>query len=507
MIEYVENALAAFGLLPSPSGTWDCLKQKCGQPGPCLASTAADTQGAVLAPVVMLTFTDGESVLTVGNESLKSSGNTACIKSFEMGIQDGVSAEMEVFDEQGGEFHKFESKTLRGICPNTKGKIKFGWIITKCDGTSDSILCNTFYVILKEVNVTFADGKVSYKLQFKDVVAATVPNSREDAAIGKEDEKISLEEASKKMFTDDCPKIEIKNDRVQGGDPWKWDTGGGGEVKSCWHASGQNKLAAFKRWADSFCTSGKMKGFFPMVDWTKESAMTFWEDPQPNCLGENDARKHKGTLVVGGGKYSNVISFSPTIKYVAAMQAQQTGGASGGPVTGEDIKKKGEGDDQSIDKKCEKNPLQGMSWTNPVNPPAAEAMGTKNYPQWSSKNSEANLKADGNKNSNVMPIEAEVKIIGDPITFMSPINQVGTFVSIVVINPIHLRLKEKCDSWLAQPAINEVMTNDKWLVKGVSHSIKEGSYVTTLKVFLGEVTPKYGNSQCGYAPLSKAANK
>jgi hypothetical protein len=95
-------------------------------------------------------------------------------------------------------------------------------------------------------------------------------------------------------------------------------------------------------------------------------------------------------------------------------------------------------------------------------------------------------------------ITAELRILGDP---RQPFCEDGLKrpVSIVAINPFHIQqnVNAGCGEWLAIPGCNEILSNKQWLVNGINHSIKEGNYTTTLKLFLAAP----GNQQGKNEPL------
>jgi hypothetical protein len=80
-------------------------------------------------------------------------------------------------------------------------------------------------------------------------------------------------------------------------------------------------------------------------------------------------------------------------------------------------------------------------------------------------------------------IEAEMRIQGDPQ--LDDMMKLKTkTVAIIVINPFHLASGANGIDWLVPSPCNDVLSNKNWRVTGVSHEIKEGSYTTTLKLFL-----------------------
>ncbi len=56
----------------------------------------------------------------------------------------------------------------------------------------------------------------------------------------------------------------------------------------------------------------------------------------------------------------------------------------------------------------------------------------------------------------------------------------------IVLNPFATSKSQgaECLSYLTGDACNNILTRSGWTIIGVSHSIREGSYITTLKLRL-----------------------
>jgi len=87
-----------------------------------------------------------------------------------------------------------------------------------------------------------------------------------------------------------------------------------------------------------------------------------------------------------------------------------------------------------------------------------------------------------------MPIEAEMKILGNPHReFIDPQFIFQRTCSVIFINPFSLDKSasaDLCGDWLADPPVNQLLTNKDWFVQGITHTIRDGKYTTTLKLFL-----------------------
>jgi hypothetical protein len=90
----------------------------------------------------------------------------------------------------------------------------------------------------------------------------------------------------------------------------------------------------------------------------------------------------------------------------------------------------------------------------------------------------------------VHAIEAELRVQGDPSPWLcSPIAGFGRCVGIIFINPFFLRedvIEGNCPAFkqTTDNVCNNFLTNKGWFVKGVEHQIREGSYITTIKLAL-----------------------
>ena len=85
------------------------------------------------------------------------------------------------------------------------------------------------------------------------------------------------------------------------------------------------------------------------------------------------------------------------------------------------------------------------------------------------------------------PIEAELRVQGDPSDWLcTPQLAYGRNVALIVINPFSLTSGKDCPEWsvLNTGSCNEILTNRAWFILGADHQIREGSYVTTLKIVL-----------------------
>jgi hypothetical protein len=280
-----------------------------------------------------------------------------------------------------------------------------------------------------------------------------------------------------------------------------------------WDTHGRNPLAAIQSWlghgvlADTligerigkgitfnYDSSGSCESSAKQrdEDQVAEGSLILWANANPNCIAENQTYggRLKALYIVNGGKCSPVFSFTPNIKwnFTAAMGA----GGNTGPEFGQQ---------HNARENIRFNPCavfgeapryQGSTPNNLRDRSfggSAERMHIISMAE--------HLRANYLHNS----IEAELRVQGDPSPWLcSPIYGYGRTVAILFINPFFLRMPESspfdCGQWSNElietnregddykTSCNEILSNRNWFIKGVDHQIKEGSYITILKIIL-----------------------
>lgn len=468
-----------------------------------------------MAPVAKVIFASKgkDFVITMGLKSCPDVNNTAALKSLEFGGSDGAAVEIIIIDEKGGEFDKFEQTIVRNVCKGeVQMKVQYGWAYTDSNGNVKSDLSGFIYCILIEYSVQFEPtGMIKYTLSGKDQMHVVFP-AREDEVFGDDKNKMHLEDAIVQLGNKNDPKIKFEFKRhVPNSVPKDWHfKDWPDKPKSVWHSNGTNKLSIVKEWSKDYLTD-QDKGFVPIYDWTKtEPTCTLWEDTK-TCNGAT-ACESKRTYIVNGGRDSNVISFTPTMKYSAAFLSKGTGGGVGST-----------GGDKALDKKDpEAKAKNECPWfTDKSDKKIGATTSVSHSPHV--KNSEGQdgniaiqmraqdkkLEAEQGVNSFLIgPITADLKIKGDTSDiFMNPMVIHNTKLSIVVINPQYLdSAAMTCDSWLAEPPVNQVLSNKEWLITEAQHSINESTFTTTLKLLLMyEPNKQYGEN--GYQPSSQGCKE
>ncbi len=433
--------------------------------------------GAIYSPFVKVTFTNSGDTYTVGNNSSPNQANHACIKSFQYGASNGHGFVLEIFDEQGSSFDLFMQKLNKRVCGAEKDYnmvIDFGWIIDYCDGrkgvhkVSDYGGALTFMGI--NIEATYDGGKIKFTIQGKDMLSRVFDN-RTDEPEGSDDQKIRLFPAMKRVFKNRCPSLKIRLLRRRGKTlvPWKFLNSDGGPdgPMGVWPADQQNVLSVVRKWLNSFTTDRKL-GVTPIANPAAgEPEIIFMEDFRL-APRESAAGRSLGTYIVGGD-CSPVISFQPTAKWILKNEGGNFGGVGG--FTQRPIKPRRElkrrGGDQTFIA-----PPQNDILFRPPDDVADKFQRAVAAQEAANKWIEL-----------TEPIEAELKIQGNP--FFAHVDQfTGSFISIVVINPHHIFGIENqtCGEWLALPPCNRFYSDQNWIINAVDHSMREGSYVTTLKV-------------------------
>lgn len=428
--------------------------------------------------------------VSVGNKSAPFHHNTAVIKSFKYGSSTlgGAGCTVEIYDEEGTSFQAWIERLNRSLVNaatrDYKMRVQFGWTATNCNGSTTMIpACGSpwelvsppLYFLPQNITSIYEGGKIKYTIQGLDMMQR-VFESRAERVYGSTPARISLKQAIRQLFADNIPAINSVKflRRETNAPPAEWGfsqrNGGFDGPLGVYTSDQQNALATARKWLTGF-TTDRDKGI--VASWNSTSPipeLIFWEDPFPGCSQSVNAdTRSLGTYIVNGGNQSSVISFAPSVQW-NFMYAGRAGGP-GGPGSAQPAKMQGQCDIQATGTQTSISPY---NWDIGLAPPEDQA---RNTAQASAAHERANM--------TYQPITAELKIQGDP-SFVNPLTLVGGFVALVVINPFHLdnNLSGNCSQWIARPTCNPVFSNKAWMIKGVDHDIREGSYCTTLSLFL-----------------------
>lgn len=471
-------------------------------------------EGNTLSPWVQITLDkpkeDGVGgSITVGNKSFPSNDNTAVIKSFELGKSDGIQCRVVIQDEQGGSFVKFAEALLKDYkCAKSPFymKVEFGWISSNCDVPSSINQSDPYYLKLGMMETNFENGKFQYEATGIDVFSVGQEGGSERCIGGEGDQGVHLRDAIEQFLTEDPPPTieSIKFCKVLQGncipvafeDGEKSDENGRSASwkgpKSKWLCQGQDKLRVVMRWLEGY-RSENNKSFVPFYDASKPGGeIIFWEDPKPQC-GETLNDNCVGMYIVNGGKDSSVVAFNPSFKWDFSMLSSVGGNLSTQTIdpTNNNAKTKGRDDCPTLSRS--NNPGAGHGSSTPDSSNHNELFGEEGTEKMRKAN-DAMFKAMRPADM----ITADLIIVGDPK--ITPLKNLNKFVSIAFINPFHLLGSLSifnlggplstafdavgCGEWVALPTCNEVLSNDKWIVRSITHKIDLGKYNTILSVFL-----------------------
>ena len=436
--------------------------------------------GAIYTPFVDVKI--GDIHITMGNKSSPAYKNHAAVSSFTYGFEPGTSsfgADIEIVDSGGTAYRdiiRAINKTITNAATEAAGiNLDFGWIIQDCNGKVDSkwtanqIGKTKITGFLAEAEQTFENAIIKLKIKIR---APTVqsPDVPQDIIIGDENNKRTLKSAIIEIFTKYEPKysgvrFESKDSDGKGGFKefeFKNSDGGPDGPLGVWTSSQQNTISAVRSWLNSVTTSNDL-GILLEYD-ANNYEMVLKESPfgQPSC------QYNLGTYIVNGGNCSPVLEFNPTIKWLPTAStgavsgsATSAGGAQLAPVE-ENVQKAG----------SHAAPAQQQHESHFRNPDDIASKAAEAF----SAQYDANYLVE----TPYAPFDAQLKIMGDPY-FANLTSFTGKEVSIIVLNPF--RTKTDC-TWISEPTCNQVLSNKHYLIKGVSHQITEGSFVTTLHVFM-----------------------
>lgn len=439
--------------------------------------------GAILGPYVKIGFGGEGQEITVGNKS-SAPDHHAVIKSFEYGFSNGAGIKVEIFDEEGSRFKTFVERLNKALARANDDYTmfcEFGWIRQDCNGNVTLDKTTDYGGMLHflpiKIETAYEQGKIKYTLEgadFQDRIA----ENRIERNQGREDNKIPLKQALRRLFQENEPRVlNVLFQRADGSE-WCFKNADGGceGPKAVWPADQQNALATARKWIAPLSTSDD-KGI--ILQWNPAedtSTIVFLEDPKP-APGESPdcCKRNIGTYIVNGGNCSPVLSFNPTINWNLGGNAG-SGGGQPGAASGGGVKQEGR-EGLNVERVGSQTSLAVNQNDNMWRP----------NDQILPKAQDAHAHHEAAVRFREVPqsITADLKIQGDPkLAFpLGSRGLVGKTVSIIVINPFHVMGGENCE-WIANPVCNETLSNKKWEIISANHQIKEGSYVTILKVFL-----------------------
>jgi hypothetical protein len=464
---------------------------------------------AILAPYVSIGFGGDFKEITVGNDS-SPPDNHAMILSMEYGVSEGNGVKIEILDEEGGKFRRVIDRLNKSIAlaDNNSNRmfLEFGWIKQDCQGNISRDV-TTYYggilaFLLMSIEVNFEGSKIRYSITGKDL-GDRIAENRLEKNEGREDHKKSLKQAISDMYKNNYPRV--KNIKFIKSDESTWNfknsDGGPNGPYAVWTTDQQNALAVSRKWIAPLSTRDD-RGVLIRTDPTDPDSLIFLEDPIPGPDENPDCCKtNVGTFIVNGGNCGDVISFTPSFSWVLANNGGSGGGAGGG-ASGNNVKNEGRKDSNKEKVGVQTHIIASQNAT--MYRPNDQIIPKE---QDANANHDDAVRIQENKSA----IEAELKIIGNPI-FAHPFKFIAKSVSIIVVNPFSIIGGGDC-MWLAQPPCNEILSNKAWMIKGINHQIRGGSYVTIIKLFLAapnsevEIGEPLGGIGCGVYTPPNISNK
>ncbi len=490
-------------------GSTQCLAKPCSN-FLCRNGIKSAIDAEAIAPFVRVGICNekDDKGITVGNRSSPLTDNRAVISSLQYGQDNGIGAVIEIVDEEGGMFHKFFDKILVSMREATAKyviNIQWGWVASRCDTAVDfegqkplSESC-VHTLILTKINIK-VESVLTFTLECTDTMQPAMETRHaKKHGTDQPQQKLRLKEAIKKACELNNPPIKVVEYRRKGPpsinkktglarspeDAWEFKD----DPKCVWEGNQQTILGVLHRWIRPF-TTDQDKGV--KIAWRDTNGckptLVLWEDGNPPCNKKNtcDQSRSIGNYIVNGGRCSPVIEFNPQIKWNWAVVAN-----TGGGVNKDDASNLPQRDDKD---ECDFDDVlngQGAGSTthNVVDRPAVCVYGKE-----AGNKVRKHDKRHHRANRTYESIRGELRIQGDP-SLDDPIQLKFATAGIIVINPFHLSNKSGtgCPEWLpsgvsgsalANSTCNEILSNQCWIVNGVSHEIRLGSYTTTLNLFL-----------------------
>lgn len=494
-------------------GCWDYWKE---DPGYKLPES-----GHVLAPWVAISFIDQSNpdtpAVTVSNHSSPSTDpeHAAVIKSFTFGHQDGTKATVLIHDVQGGNFEAFmRHLTKDWVCikGNLAGiwmKLSFGWTKSNCKMPDDVARSQCYYLVVDSIETNFSEGKFIFDVTGIDLGPRVFEGATEFEKGGEGQEAVYLMDAAKQyMCNHQAPNFgNVDFRRIENGitlssnkgdkifwsptnDPQEEIKG----LKMKYVSHGRDKIHTLRAWASQNSSYGTRRGFHGVYDPTKPNGgeIVFWELQNPECNLFNP-ELHLGTYIVNGSKSSPVIEFNPKIRWNFSSVTSTGGNQSDQKALAFPT----DGSKNPGHKCLPREQVDGAGGKTETHPTDGEGdrHGSRNVVE-SGTNDHTDKKTtriDAYEN-----IGADLVVVGDP-TLPDPVMSKNYFVSIVVINPFAIvpNRGSKCGEWMSGPVCNAVLSNNAWMVHGISHTIEAGKYTSTITVNL----PTPGTNLASYLPL------
>lgn len=459
---------------------------------------------AVLAPFVRMGLSSGEASITVGNQSSPNFNNAAVVKSLQIGGSTGAGVNIEIVDQDGGSFAEFIKKLYTiSTSPNPVLTVYWGWVSQNCPGgpgagdtgpnpscdpsdDSATMSCQHTFTLMNISSTYQGNGLFKFMLEGIDLMGAfhdvNVPG-----IIGSDDnsKKVTMEEALKQVFATKT-NLNIKFVKWQGGSETKLtyfdDAGemGAGGLSGVWTGYNENLLSVLYKWIKKQL-SDDGKGFNIVYNSAADPPeLVIMETLKPRNDQELSTVIQEDTVatyLVNAGNCSPVLSFSPNIKYVGITFTK--GGTAGGSGRGGALRDFSPIPSEKTGAEKGDTIQTGAIGGTTVDRQRKEAYGNK---QATVKTQEYDM-AHQHATYWAQGMEAELRVQGDP-SFGNFYKLLNKYISLIVFNPFNIGGTGTC-SWIrSQGDCNAAYSSAAWMIRGVSHEIRDGSYTTTFKLAL-----------------------
>lgn len=413
-------------------------------------------------------------------------------------------------------------------------QLQWGWSLQKCSGSAPQIVASPIITFMSiGVQAEFRNGLVVFTIDAIDMMQVAF-KMRSNGVYGTDRNPMPAGVALATMMWDGPPRMDVElikaeaaaankpANQSQGADPptfqfyttqpspnpndKKKPKVRNPHAASVWQTETQSKIAAAAKWLEPLrAKAGGSGGQGVIMRWdntnTKPSVMIM-SDPTSVCNYTPNPRWNLflGTYIVGGGPKSNVLGFNTRINWTGGYGMLMQGGVTG-------------------NNEATMQPISSLvDSSGPCNGLLAQSVGRMVAVNSKSKICEDIYGKDPktrttevmnsmvlNKRANAIfanlsPIDAELRIQGNPDIRFVDLRLMGTaFLSIIALNPFYLwgeqpetthwqiGVMEEKDgkmSLIEDSICNNVLSNKHWRVVGCTHSIKEGTYTTTLHVQL-----------------------
>lgn len=430
-----------------------------------------------------------------GKQTTIGTGNgsrPAVIKSLQYGLTNGQGCEIEILDEEGGEFSNIQKKITKGGLAYTYMTVKFGWINQNCTSEFPGKSTPELFLMLKNCKVSYDGGLVKYTLTGIDMLQESINEKVPGVFAGKQmplrkaiEELCKLRNLQVKFLRWDTKDKPGEYEFDMSDDATNKESGkkDGPIVK--FEGLNNNVLECIQNWLKTVLSigpNGKPKGNKLYFESTNPPTLVVMTDIPERCTTTELKSWSLGTYIVGGGDDSPVIRFNPDIQWNPSLISNSSGGSAGGAQATAlskgpikclaDEKKSPQTYGPGTDKQ---KPGPAISYT-PSDSDVQRWLGkvmVKGYEAIMENNLANMLLAGG--------IMAELEIQGDPFYTQSSV-MIDRMIKIVCINPFYLAGNDPRIDWTSSSNCQEILSAGYWRIEGGSHSIQAGQFKTTLKV-------------------------